>query len=301
MSRCAFGAVPTMEGLFRNGANPTHQGNVVSIHLLTEQVYGEEKRKAIYTKLIFFLKNDRSADLIQIVYHNKNMDMSSIVRVAHLKDLPGKINFDRDGNRKLLFSLFEMFFLNRSASIGRLLKQIDSSFVLNKEILNEEAVSLYRKYRNHLRRNKGVANPAFNFEAEKKKIGSFYQRDSSVKLVKISEQFFWKIELDRLKAFFTNEKHQLREMELNVRGDQISISTDGFATFSKIYELPKAILFKNKAGEIFSFKTLRFKVFKGNERYMDKTAKKYMTYEEKFRQNKFKIKSLLKDSLNFYF
>ena len=290
-----------MEGLFRNGANPSHRENVVSVNVLTEQVFGEERRNAVYTKLIFFLKDNRSADLIQIIYHNKNMDMSSIMRVAHIKDLPAKIKYDRKKNRKLIFSLFEMFFLNRSASMAFLLKQIDPSFVLNQEILNDEAVSLYSKYRNYLRKNNGNTNPTFDFEIEKKKVGAFYRKDSSVELVKISDRFFWKIDLRYVKALFTNEKHQLRELELNFLGDRINVSTDGFRTFSNIYELPRVILLEEKTGVKFSFKPLKFKTFNGSKRYMNKTAKKYMTHEENLRKNKFKIRSLLKDSLSFYY
>ena len=289
-----------MEGLFRNGANPSHENNIVSVNVLTEQVFGEEKKNAVYAKLIFFLKNKSSADMIQIIYHNKNMDMSSIMRVAYIKDLPGKIKYDREKNRKLLFALFEMFYLNRSISIGSLLKEVDSSFIYNREALNANAVSLYRRYRNKLRNNDQKGQSILKFEAEKKKVGSFYRRNESVKLVKVSESFFWKVDLKNVNALFTNEKHQLQELELNAWGDKFNVSTDGFGIFSKTYELPKAILFQRERAE-FSFETLKFKTFNGSERYMNKTAKKYMAYEEKFRKNKFKIKSLLKDGLSFYY
>ena len=291
-----------MEGLFRNGANPSYQENMVSVNILTEQIFGEEKRNAIYTKLIFFLKNTESADLIQVVYHNKNMDISSIIRVSHLKNLPVQIRRDGRKDRMLLFSLFEMFFLNSSGSVSFLIKKIDPSFVKNNEILNTKSVSLYRKYRNYLRQgDKKDMNLGFDFEAEKKKMGSFYQKSRFVKLVKIAEHFFWKVELQSLKAFFTNGKHQLRDLKLNFFGEKFNISTDYFVIFSNIYELPKTILFENEARERFSFKILKFKVFNGSSRYMDKKAKEYMDYEEKFRKNKFKIKSLLKDSLKFYY
>ena len=301
LTRCAFGAVPTMEGLLRNGANPSLQGNVVSVNILTEQVLEEENRNALYAKLIFFWKNKHSVDLIQIVYHNKNMDMSSIIKVAHIKNLSAKIKHDREKNRKLIFSLFEMFFLNKSGSLASLLKQVDSSFVHNKEVLNKSAVLLYNKYRKHLRQNNRERKPNFNFEAEKKKIDYFYERNSSVKLVKMSERFFWKIELQDFKALFTNEKHQLRELELNFMGERINISTDAFGLFSKNYELPKVILFENEKGKKVSFKTLKFKVFNGSASYMNRTARKYINYEKKFRGSKFKIKSLLKDGMNFYY
>ena len=199
-SHQALGAMPTMEGLFRNGANPSYEGNMVSVNVLTEQVFGEDKRNAVYAKLIFFLKNDNSADMIQVIYHNKTMDSSSIMRVAHIKDLPGKIKYDGDKNRKLLFALFEMFFLNRSTSIAHLLKRIDPLFVHNMEVLNREAVSLYKRHRNYLRRNDGAANTAF--EAEKKKTGPFYKKTSSVKLVKISDQFFLESWVAEFKSSF---------------------------------------------------------------------------------------------------
>ena len=292
-----------MEGLFRNGINPSYQENMVSVNVLTEQIFGEEKRNAIYVKLIFFLKSATNADLVQVVYHNKNMDTSSIIRVSHIKNLSVNIGRDRNVNRRLLFSLFEVFFLNRSTSISVLLKEVDPSFVQNKEALNKKSVSLYRKYLNHLRQEKNgeVVNSNFDFETEKKKIGHFYQRSSSVKLVKIAERFFWKIGLQSIQALFSNEKHQLRKLALNLFGEQVDIRTGEFGTFSKIYELPEKMLFANQAGEKVSFKTLKFKVFNGNGRYMNKIVKKYMAYEEKFKENKLKIKSLLKDSLKFYY
>ena len=291
-----------MEGLFRNGANPSYKENIALVNVLTEQILGEEKRNAIYTKLIFFLKDSNSVDLIQIIYHNKNMDASSIIRASYIKNLPVKIRLDRYKNRMLLFSLFEMFFLNSSSSISSLLKKADPLFVQNKEILNSQGVMLYKRYRNYLRQNnKESKKSPFNFEAEKKKIGSFYKRNPSVKLIKIAGRFFWKVELQSLQAFFTNEKHQLKKLELNFFGGRVNISIDEFGVFSKNYELPKIILFENETGEKFSFKTLKFKVFNGSSRYMEKKAKEYMTYEEKFRKNKFKIKSLLEDSLKFYY
>ena len=292
-----------MEGLFRNGANPSFQENTVWVNVLTEQIIGEERRNAVYARLIFFLKSSDNADLTQVIYHNKSMDTSSIVRVSRVKNFSDKIGRDGNRNRMLLFSLFEMFFLNRSESIVSLVKKTDSSFVPNREILNPKAVSLYKRYLNYLRRqgNGGVSNQTFDFEVEKKKIGSFYKRDSSVKLVKMADRFFWKIDLSSLRGLFTNEKHQLKELELNLFGDKVHVSTDGFGIFSKIYELPRAILFENEMGEKFSFKTLKFKVFNGNSRSMEKRAKRYMDYEEKYRENKFKIKPLLRDSLKFYY
>ena len=104
-----------------------------------------------------------------------------------------------------------------------------------------------------------------------------------------------------LRVLFTNEKHHFKEMDVNFLGEKISISVDAFGLFSKTYVLPRVILFKNGAGEIFSFKTLKIKVFNGNVRHMNKIADKYMTYEQQFRKNKFKIKSLLKDGLSFYY
>ena len=288
-----------MEGLFRNGANPSFAEKMVSVNVVTEQFFGEEKRNAIYTKLIYFLKRDDNADLIQIVYHNKNMDSASIMKASYIKDVSRKIRRDTKKNRMLLFSLFEMFYLNRSGAIGYVLKKADPSFVQNKEIVNREARNLYRKYLNHLRRGKDVSN--FNFEEEKKQVGSFYKKDPAVKLVKMAERFYWKVDLRNVQALFTNETHQLRELSLNFLGENISVSTIGFDTYSNNYKLPKGILFENETGEKFLFQTLSFKVFNGSKKYMQKTAEKYINDEEKFRNSKSKIKFLLKDSLDFYY
>ena len=293
-----------MEGLFRNGINPSYQKNIVSVNVSTEQMFKEEKRNAVYAKLIFFLKNTKNADLLQIIYHNKNMDASSIIRVSHVKNVSTKIGRDGNKNRMLLFALFEMFFLNKSTPISILLKKINPSFAQNKEILNKNNIALYRKYLRRLRQqnsNSETTQNNFDFETEKKKVGSFYRREPSVKLVKMAEQFFWKIDMQSIQALFTNEKHQLKKISLNLFGEQVHIGTSGFGIFSKDYELPKVILFENQSREKFLFTTLRLKNLDGNNRYMDRLVKKYMNYEEKFKKNKFKIKALLKDSLKFYY
>ena len=89
-----FAAIPTMEGLFRNGSNETISGNLVVFDLLiTEQPKIqeiEEKPRENFLKLIFFQDEDKSIKLFQFQYPDSQMSELKISHFAKILNLSGK-------------------------------------------------------------------------------------------------------------------------------------------------------------------------------------------------------------------
>ena len=205
LSLTANGAVPTMEGLFRNGLNPTHKEGAfvsakVSVHfesLTNTKATDAAQTQKLYMRFLFFLNDLENPRLLQTIHHSSSFLPSSTLKTAIISNLEKKIKYDSSENRSLFFSLLTMFFLNSSKSIVAVIKKNDPFFMTNIEALNEKGVKLYQRYAWHLKRKKKDSSQDYSayehkLRAEKRLYDnrSLYNRNKSIKLVKKMNRFF---------------------------------------------------------------------------------------------------------------
>ena len=276
-----------MEGLFRNGNNTNLSGNVVSANIAVEKLDSSNNpSQQIYAKFLFSLENETRPAALQITYNHPKMHNSSIIKTTYLSNLHRTIKNDALLDRAVIFSLLEVFLLNRSDAIALLFRGIVPNFATNREIINPEKLRFYREYRRHLKNARGrLSNLRGSSREERMRLQeyramSLYRRSSAVKLVREDGRFFWKMELENLVARFSNENHHLRDLVLSTPVGNISVTVESFALFDGTYELPKRILVETRSGEKIKLTILRVKNYNGRKGYLRKKLKKYRKLEQ---------------------
>jgi hypothetical protein len=281
-----FSAVPTMEGLFRNGVNEAISGNLVVFDLLvTEQPKiqeVEEKPKENFLKLVFFQDDDKSTKVFQFQYPDSQMNDQKISHFAKVLNLSGKLKNDPNTERAVLFSILSMIGLNNSNPITYVLKKYNQDFRYNREILNGEKLALYRQYKSFIsdkERNtkESPLNPLK--QEDKARVdelvkSSIYRQTGNVKLIKRDGEFYWFIDLSRSSALFSNNNHLIKEMKILLPKGSIELDFDDYISFNGAHMVPGQIMIKDSNERLYKIKITGFNISQTNsskieEKYKD--------------------------------
>jgi hypothetical protein len=279
-------AIPTMEGLFRNGANENIAGNLVVFDLLvTEQPKiqeTEEKPKENFLKLVFFQEEDRSIKLFQFQYSDSQMSDKKIAHFTKVSNLFSKIKSDSKPERAIFYSILNMIGLNYSNSITYLLKKYNQDFKYNREIINGEKMALYRGYRNYLaeKDKSSMQSPLNPLKPEEKlKVdelmkSSMYKSTGNVKLIKRDGDFYWFLDLSRSNALFSNDNHFIKELKILLSKGSIELDFDDYLSLNGTQMVPGQIMFKDSNERFYKIKITGFNVSqttsgKADEKYKD--------------------------------
>lgn len=259
-------AVPTMEGLFRNGANENITGNLVVFNLLvTEQPKIQEtegKPKENYLKLVFFQEEDKSIKLFQFQYPDSQMSDQKLSHFTKVSNLYSKIKSDPKPERAVFFSILTMIGLNYSNSITALLKKYNPDFKYNREIINGEKMALYRSYRNYLteKEKSSTQSPLNPLKPEEKlKVdelmkSSMYKSTGNVKLIKRDGDFYWFLDLSRSNALFSNDNHFIKELKILLSKGSIELDFDDYLSLNGTQMVPGQIMFKDSNERFYKIK-----------------------------------------------
>lgn len=281
-----FAAVPTMEGLFRNGVNEAISGNLVVFDLLvTEQPKiqeVEEKPKENFLKLVFFQDDDKSTKVFQFQYPDSQMNDQRISHFAKVLNLSGKLKNDPNTERVVFFSILNMIGLNNSNPITYVLKKYNQDFRYNREILNGEKLALYRQYKSFIsdkERNtkESPLNPLK--QEDKARVdelvkSSIYRQTGNVKLIKRDGEFYWFIDLSRSSALFSNNNHLIKEMKILLPKGSIELDFDDYISFNGAHMVPGQIMIKDSNERLYKIKITGFNISQTNsskieEKYKD--------------------------------
>lgn len=285
-------AVPTMEGLFRSSSNKNISGDTVFAKILIKkelpQLYKSIDEvhqhstnlevNEVYLKVIFHLNKDTAPKMILASYTNGAMNKNSLAKVSYVDNLNYRISNDSIAERKFLFSLLSMLFMNKSDNITRLIKEADPGFLLNEEVMEEKKVSFLTEWKERLleeeerkeekeekreKEGKEEKDPeSYNKEFENYPL---YKRSPNVTLIRIGRDFFWKIQLKYLSALFGNKSHQFKEITLNFPNGRFHTYAENSTKFGSTYYLPKVTFVEMPKGEKFSLRILSIKNFKSSQ------------------------------------
>ncbi len=281
-----FSAVPTMEGLFRNGANEAIGGNLVVFELLVTEIPKiqeiEEKPKENFLKLVFFQDEDKSTKLFQFQYPDSQMNDQKISHFAKILNLSGKLKNDTNMERIIFFSILNMIGLNNSSPITYVLKKYNQDFKYNREILNGEKLALYRQYKDYIsdKDRSSRESPLNPLKADDKvKVdelvkSSIYRNTGNVKLIKRDGDFYWFVDLSRSSALFFNNNHLIKEMKILISKGSIELDFDDYISFNGAHMVPGQIMIKDSNERLYKIKLTGFNISQTNssrieEKYKD--------------------------------
>jgi len=290
----AFASVPTEEGLLKNLNNADIPGNLITIKALVTSsapVVGAEAAKTEYFKFVLSLENPKYISLFQVAYTSGQMLTSQIRDVKYIPDLLAAIKKEKAPEKSLFYGIFMMLATNRSVGLEAFLEKSGIQIVKNKNILNEEKMKLLRAYKTYLANNKGKgdANSPLNPTDPQNKAkvlelfrANTFQRAKNIELVKLENEFAWKVDWKNIKGYFSNEERRFRLIEYNNSDASVKIEASDYTQFNGTNELPKIIIVKDAQGitskmQIIGLDTKTNREKKLSERYED--AKKFVPVE----------------------
>ena len=290
ISVSTIAAVPTEEGLLKNLNNAAIPGNLITIKALLQPIGGlgvgnvgveADAVKSDYYKFIISLENPSSISLLQIAYSNAQMQNAQIKDVKYIPDLMSAIKKEKTIEKGLFYSVLMMLTTNRSQGVELFLEKSGVQIVKNKNILNEDKMKLLKAYRTYLATNKGKgeANSPLNPsdpQSKTKVIELFrantFVRSNNIELVKIENEFFWRVDWKSTKAYFSNEERRLRMIDFTAIDSTVKIDANDYVLFNGTNELPKTMTIKDSKGQssklqVISLDTKGNREKKLNERY----------------------------------
>jgi hypothetical protein len=315
----ALGSIPTVEGLFRNSSNKDvtaeavivsysieeqqneiimqkTEGEVINNELETEML--KEKTKPIFIKETLYKQAESNTiQSIKYLYNSSEMKKKDLIKFKYSPNYKAKIINEFNINKRLLRSLTMMYLRNDSEIIGNLLKDKGNNYLSNKELLNSDKTKLLSTYKEYLIATKEdpdlraeLASPLNPTDLEEKgKVldlmkKNIYQKTNQVKLVKVQDEFRWKVDLGTINAEFTNEGHRLKNLNLQSNGT-IEVTTGDHVLFNGIHELPKVIIFKSSNDRVYKIRFLSLKHYQSYKKSFTKAIKNLSKTEKEVRES----------------
>ena len=267
-----WAAIPTMEGLFRNVSNPDPSGDMIMVALevnaLETNPVSENRsndghndnevkgNRPLYIKLVYNLIGP-GVKLLQVVYDDLAMSDNKIRSAKLINNFPEFLSADNKDERRFIHGLLSMFVLNRSLEISQFLKKVQPEFKLNQDLLNNEKVKLYNRYRQFLLAGKksnskddlGLGpiksdDPVRQQEIDRILKSSMYNNVDQVKLVREEGRFFWKLDLNSVTAYFTQNTQQMKNLMVQTQFHQFKVEVENYALYDGVHELPSSLIFE---------------------------------------------------------
>jgi hypothetical protein len=318
-------AKPSIEGLFRNGDNAELIGETAVLSLEIESLKsnliptnipeGEQESEAgistdgeseeplatnvtsgaeeftaeeehRFIKLHFRQTANGSVKLMQAEYTGAEMKRSQLVQIKTYHNFGRQLDKEERDQTKLFYSLMMMFALNDSRPISALLKKHNLDFLENREIMNEEKVQLYKRYKEYLTSIKEDKNlkeelisPLTPEEEEEKVLTqeilkmAMYRSSDRIKLVKHDGDFFWQLSLERSSAMFQNQSHRLQMLHTQLGERRHTIYCDEYVLYNGVHALPKEIRVELDDGSAHRVKIIRYSNFEDRKKsFIDRVS-----------------------------
>lgn len=252
-------SIPTVEGLFRNGANPDLNGDTVAINMMISETRPNEELNTAetiesYYKLIFGVTKGAPLRMIQVRYIDSALNTNQVVAVRSFENFRTVIADDSAFERVLAHSLVLMHALNDSSGFNSLLKRYSRGYLSNNELVNQDKRRIYGRYKDHMREKQDGPSPLSPTDPEDKKAlneimaARFYEDTKKVKMIRQGGEFFWEVNLDTFKAQFDHSTRQLRRMSINTFQGQAQIDIGPYAAVNGTFEMPAFVLIRYEDG-----------------------------------------------------
>ncbi len=316
-----FAAIPTVEGLFRNSSSGEILADTVVFTVMieneinkslldatsqSEEPESSQMEKTLdleplkkYVKYIFNLKKPGRYELLQIEYSSPSMQRAAIERVQFIPNYTNRINADNNLERSVFNSLILSYGLNDSAGINTVLKRYNSDYKLNTEVMNNEKVSILKKYKEYLIQSKesetedsdSLKSPLKpESEEEKARVdeilkSKMYIANDQVKLIRKNNKFHWRVQLENFEALFSNESHRLENFVLKIDEKNIEVTNSEFISFNGQYNLPREFYIKSAEQTVYRVRSLDIKVFNSKTTSMSDRVKDFNKYLAKNKES----------------
>ena len=291
----AWANLPSVESLFRHGANADIATNTVKVEFeieklsLVDGVPNEESVPTgkVYTT-VYFIKSGNDFNILQLSSTKQISEESKVGAFYYRKNFLKHLSYKKDVNlqKDIFYSTLISILLNDSSSFSYLLKKTDGKFKKNSEVMNRKKVGVLHRYKKYLQQVKdnpdsegSLTNPISPGDAKEKLrvrdvlSSSMYMADKNLKLIKKDKEFILNLELDNYTFNFTNESHQFLNLSYKDRGEDLSMHFKKFILFNGTHQLPSKVIYKTGASEAFLISFSKLSHFNVSRAFYQKKIK----------------------------
>lgn len=262
LSAQVFSYTPTVEGLFRNGANHDISKDLIMLQLEASRVDLPEMNKR-FIKILFF-PEDQNFNVIQVEYADDSMKENEILRVSSSQNFTQLLE-SSNALPSLFYSVLSCLVMNRAIEMDQLLKRITPEYQSASSFINEEKLALFNQYKEYLQQEdkEELTNPMKPEEPEEKervekiKDEPFYRPSFKVSLEREHYTFLWKVDFQSFKALFNHQNHTLKMIEAYLTDQWVKMVFSPHVLFNGVHQLPSTFEIDLAERGKFQLKTLK--------------------------------------------
>lgn len=279
ISMSALAYVPTVESLFRNGSNPEVTSNAIIVSAKIsnynpfEEKTEETTAKDIWVKWVYNITPQNKLKITQLIYSSASMNEASLVAKTYVSELvPQYFGSNPTMIEKGLFiSTLNSLLINDGSFMVEYLKMRGVDVRSNNELINLEKKSLLQKYKAWLIKTKGgresEGSPlTSDIPAEREKIESIlkspmYLDTKNVILARHQGEPAWQVKAEGFEAWVNDEKREIKQVTMKNGPQEIDLQMSDYILFNGTNYMPRNILFKNAADQLWRIEVLGIRPF----------------------------------------
>lgn len=269
--------VPTVESLFRHGANPDVTANGLSLTLVVKKILPGEKpgtsvhdvsllknEKAEDYYKIFFTKFGDNLKVAQTRYTSSNFSEAALEHKIYYPNFSAytiKPNIEQ-AEKGVFFGLLHSMTLNNGAHLVNYLKSLGVPVRLNTEIINREKVEFLADYKRYLviiskdrNARKTEVNPmrpddsaAMN-RAEEIMNEPMYTDMKQVKLAKDEGTVAWTVNAGAFEAVVSYRNREVQKIKYKSAAGDFEVICKDYWLANGTHALPRFMLIKSFSGQ----------------------------------------------------
>ncbi len=269
--------VPTVESLFRHGANPDITANALSLTLVVKKIQPGEKpgtsvndvslltddKVEDYYK-IFLTKSGDSLKVAQTRYNSANFSEASLEHKIYYPNFSSytiKPTVEQ-AEKGIFFALLYSMTLNHGSHMVNYLKSLGVPVKLNNEIINREKVEFLADYKRYLvtisrdrNAKKSEVNPmrpedsSASARAEEIMNGPMYTDLKQVKLSKDEGSVAWFVNAGAFEAVVSYRNREIQKVKYKSTAGDLEIVCKDYWLANGTHALPRFLLIKTFSGQ----------------------------------------------------
>jgi hypothetical protein len=301
LSSSLYAYVPTVESLFRNGANQEVETNGSAITLVVKKIEVAPKstssttdvsllagtREQDFYKIFFTKVSNDSVKLAQTRYNDSSFSEDSLQHKIYYPNFTPYTVKGEQADRGVFFGVLESLVMNNGAYLVNYLKTQGIPVKLNQDLINREKIEYLASYKRYLltlsrdRFKKNEPNPMrpedpiAREKVEKVMNESMYVDTHQVRLSRENGEMAWLVTAGTFEAVISFKERQIQKVKFKSPQGDLEIICKDYWLANGTHSLPRYILVKDFKGDSFQIELTNLRHYPEKEDDLTKRLKKW--------------------------
>jgi ABC-type molybdate transport system substrate-binding protein len=270
--------VPTIESLFRHGANPDVVASGVSITMVVKQKDIQNSTKELSRDFykIFFNKSGDSLKVSQTKYNSDSFSESSLLHKIYFPNFtaytiaPGPEFADKG----IFYGALKSIVFNNGIIFINYLKSMGVPVRLNNELINREKIEFLAEYKRYLAKIKKDRNakknevnpmqpndPVARERAKELILMSMYTDTKQVEITKTENGVFWLVRAGAFEAMFSYKERDLAWLKFSTGSGDIEVHYKDYWVANGTHRFPRHIHIKTASSQLYEIEVTNLRHF----------------------------------------